>query len=622
MCVTSPLKCPPCRSNLAGESPSSPVTVQVEAIAHNPGLTDLWLSLGSQGMPVQDMESALLLDPEEASVIRQFQRAKADLLEHKRLRALHSSEQPEDAGATTRGQLVACKRMEKCVRSLATVSMAHQSSSPSSAVSSSNPVGLGTVLPQRPALPAKGTPLLDELLALVRESDDARLYFRACGGLAATAAQLHASMDKATENGTSVSPLAALLNEACQLDSNLRTVAGCNITPAASPGNAPTAAASPTVPASALLASLCASSTSSIDVAALLHTISTEKDARSQLASAFGPGQAPTTGSSVLTSMLRDTKAIPGPHRALVLAVLSNCATVPVFQQTLIQVAEVENCATLFAAMLDAEQEPATLGHAASLLANVATSITLRKQLAASDTIVSLLVARASAMQTSGKPGSTAALQACLSCLYNLALEPSVKQELLSDAWLDLLGLLLPEGVTSFSEAAVCALGIVARSASAEGMYDNMVSKRLVARVALLGERAHTECSSGKSADSAGAARILESAVRALAVWGGQGYSDELREDAMLRLLVWVCSSGDVVDTCAGNAALCISYVADDRCATGCSRWPAVQTQSCFVEPWQLHPHASASIHRQLGSCAGVFRNCGICEQSTLWCTA
>ena len=74
------------------------------------------------------------------------------------------------------------------------------------------------------------------------------------------------------------------------------------------------------------------------------------------------------------------------------------------------------------------------------------------------------------------------------------------------------------------------------------------------------------EALDGGAPEFGAAVRVIDAVVRALATWGKDGHVEELRGVAVLQLLVWCCSTSAVADNCAGNAALCVAYVADERC--------------------------------------------------------
>jgi hypothetical protein len=516
---------------------------------------------------MQDMEEALLLDPENSDVIRQFQRAKTDFAEHKQLQALL----PGKSSTTSCYQehLEICKDIEARVRTLARLDMARVSTGGDKDIEPIDPAGLGA-LPQRASTSvdlriAKVVKAVEALQLKVGGSDGMRVYFRACGGLAVTAVQLHA----ATRNPlctAAVAPCAVLLNEACQLDSNVRVVAGCGLGNGASNSSAASAFAISLAPAE-LLQTLCCTCTQFIDVAVVLHTITTEEDARTMVADVLRSAKHPGSTQTTLACILHGAAALPATHRAVMFSLLSNCATVPSFQRALVGIAEAENCASVFCCMLQHEENPGILGRAASLVANVAASVTLRRQLAELGGVGTTLLARATEMQRSNAAGSSAALQACLSCLYNLALEGPIKAELVADAWFSLLADLLPAHGCKQTEAGICALGLVARGAQTAGAYEGMARCNLIDRVLVAALEAFKAISTGSEDSKGSAARIVDAAVRSMAVWGSAGHTEALRQDHLLHLLVWASSSMQMGDACAGNAALCLGYVADERCA-------------------------------------------------------
>lgn len=508
----------------------------------------------AQLLVVQDLERALLTDPESSEVLRQHNRVQQDLAEERRLQAL----KPEpgssaDAPADIKAQLEACRVIEGLTRILVDTTLPCISAGKEN--QASVPAGLGP-LPNRGTngklhSEAAITKAATEAKSKIAGSDDLRAYLRSCGGLTAAMSQVQAASQAPEERAAILTSCTELLNEACQIDTNARHVAGC--TPER---NTPSAGKSPT----AFLAALCSLCSKHFSVTVLLHTLSTEAEARAAVAAAF-------TRSSgfALAEAVRSLPGLEITHRAILLSLLSNCAAVRAFQTALSAAMHSEQCESVLVDMLKAETNPAALERVAALVTNAASSAAIRRALGMQGSVGTLLVARTSEMLSQGQPD---AALACLQCIYNLALESGVQTELVCKEWLAVLEWVMgDESISQLNDMGVCALFITARAASHNGMYSLLQAGGVVGRIAALAldAKLNIEQQLAKEAGSHKALKVLDASVRALTAWACMGQTEALLPKAMLQLLIWTCSAAPVGDSCAGNAALCLSHLADER---------------------------------------------------------
>jgi hypothetical protein len=549
---------------------------------------------------VQDLEESLLLEPERSDLMQQCARAQSDFAEHKRLQDLQADGAAAAAGApSAKEQLAACKDMEASVRAFASVDIA-SSNTADKENSGSFPAGIGR-LPQRHDSSKTARKLNSAAAALcakMKGSSDMRMYFRACGGLTAAANQLHKAVSCASASAA-IAPCAELLTEACQLDSNARAISGCSMPK----GDAYAG----TSGGAARLQSICCTCSTSAEVAVLLQTLSTEAGARVNVAKALCSAHRPGESTGVLVQLLHSAVGMPDLHRAVVLSLLGNCATVPAFQKAFAKNNAQTSCTLAVLSLLQQESNPAALERVALLIGNLAANASLRKALPEAGGFGTELVARAAQMQQSGARGAPAALQACLSCLYTLALEGPIRQQLAADEWYLLLSHLLPATCAIESAVALSAVNIVSRFASAEESYAGMAQHGLLPRLLSVAvESRHTLLQSESQGD---AIKVISAVVRAWAAWGGAGHTELLRQNAALQLLVWACSASAISDNCAGNAALCLSYVADAKCESPAACGPGTAMP---LTKWSLslsgapdnldgvlvsHPHACKFVH-------------------------
>ena len=508
---------------------------------------------------MQDLEEALLLDPEGSDVMQQCTRAKRDLSEHKRMRELQDGQQG-DTPQQCADKVKACQDMERHVRDFASCQLANNAASPDTKGkenSSKNPAGLGFLPQRQPKTKRSTASLANALRQQVQESNDMRMYFRACGGLSAAVQQLHCSL-RANGTAESVSACAKLLSEACQLESNTRALAGCSAATASNGAAGPSTAAVPRD----RLSVWCAASLQHVELAVLLQVLSTEAEARKALADALRHPSSAKLQTLPLQDLVTGLPALADVHFAVQASFLANCSTEPGIQNAH-AVTDANTCAAALVQSLQQAKSAATLERVALLIGNMASNITMRRALASSDSVSALLVERCLEMRQVGNADAASALQACLMCLYNMSLDDAVKSQLVSQPWADVLARLLPPD-GRMKNGSVTALSVVARSASARGAYQMLEAASLVPRVLAAAQHAYAHLP--EDGGNATAVKVLDATVRAWAAWGSAGFTEALRSEAALQLLVWACSAGSMSDTSAGNAALCISFIADQRC--------------------------------------------------------
>ena len=487
-------------------------------------------------------------------MVRQHARAKQELAEHEQLQKL-SAEPDPDAGTAAKEQLHACKEIESHSRTLAGTRL---SSAAASNGGPNSPAGVRPLRAQRSkAHDGPNAAVLasaQSLCAQIKGSDQLRAYFRACGGLAAATKQLQTAACQSESYESVLAACCQLLTEACSIDTNARHVAGC-----ATGKSAPAAAS-----ASALLPALCALAHKHSCVAELLHAIALETDARAAVAGAWAGGADGSTGLAAAVSAL---PTLTAPHRAQLMALLTNCASVRPFQAALAAALSAPGSEAALLQLLQSDSHPASLQRTAALMTNAAASVAVRKQLAASPATAATLVARALQMLELDTAAAAGAALACLECLHNLTLEINVRAQLVCAEWHAVLSKLLPApgAPAELDKAAQVALATAARSASCPDAYAALQQAGIVQRIIAV---AICTCEALQAAELASQEhiRVLDAAVRALASWGGQGHIENLRATALLRILVWACSAPCIADSCAGNAALCVGFVADERC--------------------------------------------------------
>lgn len=484
--------------------------------------------------------------------MRQHARAQQELAEQERLQKLNAGPMGATGGAAHE-QLRVCKDIEACSRTLAEARLPAPASSTDSAAA---PAGMQPLrarrTKQRDEPAAAVVAAAEAIRTHMVASDDMRAYVRACGGLTATMQQLQAAMRQSEPDEGVLMACCELLTEACQIDTNARHVAGC-----AAGKAAPTGGSAP-----ALLPSLCALAHRHRCVAALLHTLAVEADARGAVASAWA------SNGAALRATVTSLPALHGAHRATLLALLANCASAKALQAALAEAFSAPGGETALLQLLQSDVDAASLQRVASLMTNAAASVAVRKQLAASQQASPTLVARAQQMLVLGTAAAADAALSCLQCLHNLALEGSVREQLADAEWLAVLQKLLPapDAAAEPSESALVALATAARAASCPATYAALQQGGVVQRMLAMAAHAR-EALQAAGGPGQQHLRVLDAVVRALAAWGGQGHMEELRSAALLDTLVWACSAACIADSCAGNAALCVGYVADERCA-------------------------------------------------------
>lgn len=524
------------------------------------------------------MEAALLLAPDDFDIIQGAQRAQRAYNEQKIVKDLAASKS-------------AMKELQT-IESLTCAVAAIDIGSISSCKAAVGVAALPTSAAQQHASEAHTslvTSLCEDLRILLRGTDERRVYFRSCGGLQAVACLLsqclglwQACGSCGTDSGAPEACLSLclrkiiigctqLLNEACQVDTNGHALSGCVIGEPAGQKQM----VSEDLMCEAFL-SKCCSAVSSFDaLAVLLHTLTTDELSRQKVAAAFLLGD-PALAHAAIDNAFDQLLTLKPVHQSVTVSLMSNCMTINVFAEKVSAALGAGKHVATFQALLRQESNALTCELAANLLANAAASPKIRGTLAC-EPVFQALAGHCSRLSESGASNAeTQALKSCLSCLCNLGLVRAASELsdcLNSDLWMKTVTGLLTHDDTAVTQLAACVEARHAAAANADlAKLEDRLAQLLIGLAIEAGQA--TSIMPCKNQHQAGlrawqrplALKCIDAVIRILACLGAAGQTDALKTPAAMDLLAWACCATEIPDGCAGNAAICIGFVADDKC--------------------------------------------------------
>ena len=548
-------------------------------------------------MCVQDLTEASQLQPEDEEIKRQLEKAKEDLEESralKKLQALKSGKSDADV-SVSKEQL---KLIETLSQTLKLKTESHGPHVPMLCYSNISRKGLGgAALPTRSVVhkvPSRHDEVVKAAQSLrceITSHKDLQLYLRACGGLVSAADHLcYAAgiaapgvvvddMKSATapQRECVAAACAALLNEACQNSANILLIAGC-IRP-----DQPARLDGGLFSGRQVLDALCRmlDGTAGSACATLLYTLSTDVDSRKQVSSALASCDSTDLTSPGAKRLLRGLEGATVAHQAHALMLLSNCILSKDLRNALQDDGAFMQQLSL---MLEQAKHDLIIEKAAALLGNTINDALWRSQAVVCPAIIPTLT-KLARTPSLAEP----ALQACITCLYNLAIEDTLHVALLQPEWLKACNGLLRHGNHT---VVVRIAGILSRVARAPGAIELMIDLGTadalkdaacasLVSCGTLSENSRVQadwlklCREHPNLQAAwkpvDAWSLTDSYVRALAIWGGPKTDSApgtllLKTSAVQTLLLLCCSCKDGTPGAAGNAALCLSYVADSKC--------------------------------------------------------
>lgn len=525
------------------------------------------------------MEAAVLLAPDDFDIIQGAQRAQQAYNEQKIVKHLTASK--------------ACMKDLQTIESLACALTAIGSSivdRPCKSAVGVAALRTATVIPHATDAQASHVKrLCDDLVALLRKHDDWRVYFRSCGGLQSVACLLSQRLcmwkgrdsnesDSAfSKDGSAcnkmITACANLLNEACQIDTNGRALSGCDMGKTEEQQQSISA----DLTCEMLLSQCCIAAGTFEAISMLLHTLTTDELSRQKVARAMLLEDAASPHDAV-DCTFRQLVSLEPVHRALTVALLSNCLTVDVFATRVSEALRAGQYPVLFHKLLQQQTNSCECKLVADFLANAATSPTIRSTLACKK-VLQLLVGHCSRLSVPGSSCSeTQALVACLTCLYNIGLSreaPAVSDCLNADSWIHTATHLMKHDDTIVTQLAACIearhVALLHADSSKIEVY---LARRMIATAVeaglAIGIMPDMHQTGGSLRDWQGpvALKLIDAVIRMLAGLGSAGHVHVLKSLAAVELLAWAICTDAVMDVCAGNAALCIGFIADDECAT------------------------------------------------------
>lgn len=557
------------------------------------------------------MEAALLLAPDNFEIIQAAQRVQRACNEQKVVKGLTASKQ-------TMKELY---NIESLSCALAAVNIDVQVCNSSG----ESITGVTSLSSKKPSLPLRDTEsvciqrICYDLILLLGENEDWRVYFRSCGGLKSAACQLarclirwHKTCPGGTCNAVSssvcepmITGCAGLLNLACQVDTNGHVLSGCVL-------GEPTGQKqrlSAELLCEKFLSHCCMASGSFEGLAILLHTLTTDEQSRQRVATAFLSKMDEVSGHSAVDDVFDKLQKLKPTHQSILVSLLSNCMTVYKFAASVSDGVGAGRHSKTVQLLLQQQTNPAMCELAANLLANSATLPKTRSALAC-DTVLQTLVCHCYTLsESAASQVETKALKACLTCLYNLGLERdsrSISEVLNSDLWFHLVVKLFQHDDTAVAQLAAC---IEARHIAAVHANISRLSQLLSTPLINLAFEAGIATEIMPKPElcqphwrlwqDRQALKVIEAVMRILAGLGASGHVHVLKTSDAVALLTWACCTKAVMDGCAGNAALCVGYIADDKCALDPLNW--IQYHNCstlvhYHTPESLS-HAGLSFH-------------------------
>lgn len=513
----------------------------------------------------------MLLAPDDPDVIQQVQRAQRAYNEHHKTQTLQANK--SDMPALLEVEAAAC---ELAAIQVNEASLLPQSPRSATGLPCMQPVG------KAGGMPARVTQACTRLQSMLTGGDDDLLvYFRSCGGLSAAAECLYSAqqlqLDLSNAQAASsrlqiISSCADVLNTACEADTNGHVLCGCTY------GSTGVQFISEKLKCDDFLASCCAACGTCDGMCVLLHTLSTDSDSRARIARAFFVSAGSEASDRPFTALLKALPGLLGAHQVIATSLLANCVAEKACAKDVADTLQDESSLQLLSQLVCTCSNPLLVKHAATLLGNAATQPHIRKLLA-HDPVSDYLTRHICSLANSDGH-SMDAMVACMTCLYNLALEknsPQLQDALTSQQWRECLGVLLRQKNTSVIQLAVA---IAARTATSysdcvPAIVEFSQSAVLVAGTAatethLLQQpsTAQEQCGDVPVWSEPVALKVVDATMRLLAACGAVGHTEAMQGDDALRLLLWACRTPSVMDGCAGNAALCVGFLVDARCVS------------------------------------------------------
>ena len=517
---------------------------------------------------MQDLEDALLVDPQCTEVLQQCKLAKAVLAEHQQLRQLDGTRSAAPADHTL---LMQCRLLDQLV--LAVKSHRLQQSAEtgkenaSVKAESSFQTGSSADVTQPQRLTTDVCQSASQACDVLAKSEQLQLYCRACGALSAVSDALHTQLQQ-PGNDQGVAVLASFLSKACQLDSNILALCGHENKVGNIQHALARAAASPVSPPPVKLVTLFKAAGQHEEVAVLLHALSTQAAGRKAVASA---AQRTLQGTQLGPELIVKMAELPPVHASVMTALISNLATVSAFAKALAGSCEGSAACQRLLQHLHDQQHPYTAERTANLLANMACSVALRHQLASRES-AKALADTALRMLESPQQESGKAAQAVLSCMFNLATDACFRDALPGTCWCKILQAALQQQAATASPSSLTtsAVALAARASSSRQAAEQLLCHSALTEH-IVSTGIHIQKVLAASVDQAEDAslRTLAHVMQCLAAWGAIQQLAHLQSVECLQMLAWACSAPTVSNGCAGNAALCLAHVAA-RCVHLC----------------------------------------------------
>lgn len=518
---------------------------------------------------MQALESALLLAPDDLDVVQQVERAQRACNERHKIQTLQANK--SDMPALLEVEAAAC---ELAAVKVGSTNLLPQYPRSAAGLPRMQPVG------KSGGVPSRVMEVCAKLQAMLKAGDDDLLvYFRSCGGLSAAAECLYNAQQLqpglSNEQAASIcnqiiSSCAEVLNAACEADTNGHVLCGCAY------GSVGVQSISEKLTCDDFLASCCAACGPCESICVLLHTLSTNSDSRARIARAFFVSKDAASGDRLFTGLLKALPHLSGVHQVIATSLLANCVAEKGCAKNVADSFQDESALRSLSQLVCSSSNPLLLRHAATLLGNAATQPHIRKLLALDPVSGSLTKHICFFTKSDGQ--SMEAMVACMTCLYNLALEknsPMLKDALTSQQWQECLVLLLEQQNTAVIQLVVA---IAARAATSYSDSVPLIAEFSSSAVSVAREAAieakllqqppkvEDKQETAREWSEPIALKVIDATMRLLAACGSAGHTQAMQDNEAVRLILWACSSPTVMDGCAGNAALCLGFLVDTRC--------------------------------------------------------
>eukprot|EP00892_Ulva_mutabilis_P008357 jgi/Ulvmu1/5894/UM026_0015.1 len=522
------------------------------------------------------MEAALMLAPDNFDIIQAAQRAQRAYAEQKVVSTLAAS---KDAMT----ELTAIESLSCSLASLNVDVQQHSDARKAARGLSSLPT-INANTETASAQAVRVAQICSKLVSLLKGGDNWRVYFRSCGGLKSAARQLEQcinllhgqSVHGTYKSGAHTScesliiGLAELLNEACQVDTNGHVLSGCVL--GEPPGQKQRLSA--TLLCEGFLSRCCIALVLFEPLALLLHTLSTDELSRQRLAEALISIEEASRERRAIDNIFTHLQSLVPVHQSITISMLSNCMTVPTFAASVSEWLGEGRHAKTMQMLLQQQRCPAMCELAANLLANSATYPKMRYTLAC-QSVLQDLVSHCSRLSACGNNSAIRALKACLTCLYNIGLQResnAVAQCLNAETWIGVAHKLIRHEDAVVAQLAAC---VESRHIAAANADSCLISDRLASELVSLASEAGIATAILPKSDrfreklrlwpDQVALKAIDAVLRILAGLGASGHLHVLKTPSAVALVSWACCTTAVMDGCAGNAALCIGYIAGDK---------------------------------------------------------